>query len=89
MRCRKGHCTEWPRFTSVWRCGRAAKTYGLWPNNSQLRNLVSVIYGHYISSIRNRLSKQVEIARKSLAKCYNKKLMSVKVFKQEELDMLN
>jgi len=28
-RRRKGYCTEWPRFTSLWRCGRAAKTYVL------------------------------------------------------------
>jgi hypothetical protein len=26
---RKGNCTEWPRFTTFWRCCRAAKTYVL------------------------------------------------------------
>ena len=26
---RKGNCTEWPRFMTFWRCGKAAKTYML------------------------------------------------------------
>jgi len=28
-RRKKGNCTEWPTFTTFWRCGRAARTYVL------------------------------------------------------------
>jgi len=30
---RKGNCTEWPRFTTFWICGRAARTYMLHRRN--------------------------------------------------------
>jgi len=36
-RRKKGHCTEWPRFQTFWRCGRAAKTYVLPRRNHTLK----------------------------------------------------
>jgi len=36
-RWRKGNCTEWPRFTTFWGCGRAAKTYKLPRKNLALK----------------------------------------------------
>ena len=36
-RRRKGNCTKWPRFTTFWRCGRAAKTNVLHRRNLALK----------------------------------------------------
>jgi len=35
---KKGNCTEWPRLTTSWRCGRAAKTYVLPRQNLTLKS---------------------------------------------------
>jgi len=37
MRERKEYCTEWPRSTTCWTCGRAAKTYVLHRRNLALK----------------------------------------------------
>jgi hypothetical protein len=36
-RWRNGNCTEWPRFMTFWRCGRAARTYMLPRRNLMLK----------------------------------------------------
>jgi len=36
-RWREWHCTEWPRFTTFWRCGRAAKPCVLSRSNHALK----------------------------------------------------
>jgi len=36
-RCRKEHYTEWPRITTFWGCGKAAKTYVLPSRNLALK----------------------------------------------------
>jgi len=36
-RCRKGNCTEWPTSTTIWRCGKATRTYVLHRRNLALK----------------------------------------------------
>jgi hypothetical protein len=43
-----------------------------WPTDIQFRNPASEMYGHYMTVLHNRLSEQLEVARESMAKYYNK-----------------
>jgi len=51
----KGKCTGWPRFPTLWRCGRAAKTYVLPRRNLALKRRRWPLWDPYRT--RNRSSK--------------------------------
>jgi hypothetical protein len=60
-----------------------------WPTHILFRNPYSEMYGHYMSGIHTKLSAQLETVRESMAKYYDRKKRSIKLFKKGELVMLN
>jgi len=54
-RQKKGNCTEWPRFTTFWWCGGAAKTYVLPRRNLARETSISLPWDTF--QIRKRLSE--------------------------------
>jgi len=60
-----------------------------WPTEIQFRNPASELYGHFITSIHSKLSKQLEQSIEAMRKYYDKKRKSLEPFKEGELVMLN
>lgn len=60
-----------------------------WPTEVQFRNPASEVYGHYMTSVHSKLSKQLEVSIESMRKYYDRKRKSIEPFKKGELVMLN
>jgi len=60
-----------------------------WPTKFQFRNPASELYGHYMQSVFNRVTKGLEVSIEAMRKHYDKKQKEVEQFKVGELVMLN
>jgi len=60
-----------------------------WPMEIQFRNLALGLYGHYMTSIHSKLSRQLEQSMEAMQKYYDKKRKSIEPFKKGELVILN
>ena len=60
-----------------------------WPTEVQFRNPASGMYGHYMTSVYDKLRNQLEEVRETMSKYYNKKWKSIERFTKEDLEMLN
>jgi len=60
-----------------------------WPTEVQFRNPASELYGHYLTSVHDRLRKKLQEVRESMSKYYNRKRKSIEEFKKKDLVMLN
>jgi len=60
-----------------------------WPTEVHFRNPASGMYGHYMTSVYDKLRNQLEEVRETMSKYYNKKWKSIERFKKGDLEMLN
>jgi len=60
-----------------------------WPMEIQSRNPASELYGHYISSVHVKLSRQLEQSIEAMRKYYDTKRKLIEPVKKGELAMLN
>jgi hypothetical protein len=60
-----------------------------WPTEIQFTIPASQLYGHYMTSIHDKLRKQLAISVEKMQKNYNKPRKTLKALKKEKLVVLN